>query len=128
MFIDCAKVSDACGNTVIPVITRDEADQVLKTFAEAHGMGELYFDENNGAVVEYGEDGALIFEYSGNDKCIVLWAPLFSLAIAERAEAETALLKFLLGRNFPAAQLDGAHLALEKDMGVVVMAKRLLRC
>ena len=105
--------------------TRDEAEQILKTFAEAHGIAGLCLDENNGAVVEYGEDGALIFEYSDNDNCIVLWAPLFSLAIAESAEAETALLKFLLSRNFPSAQLDGAYLALEEDMGIIVMAKRL---
>ena len=52
------------------MITRDQADQILQMFAEAHGVGELCLDENNGAVVEYGEDGALIFEYSESDKCI----------------------------------------------------------
>ncbi|MDE0155262.1 MAG: type III secretion system chaperone [Gammaproteobacteria bacterium] len=107
------------------MISRADAELVLQVFAEAHGIDGLRFDENNGAVVEYGADNALIFEYAETAQRLVVWAPLFSLAVAESAEAETALLRFLLSRNFPASGLDGAALALEEDLGMVFMAKTL---
>lgn len=106
-------------------INRDEADLFLRAFAEAHGIEELNLDENNGAAVEFGEENVLVFEYSEEEQGIVLWSPLFSLAIAESAAAETALLRLLLCQNFPTARLGGAHLALEEDLGIVVMAKKL---
>lgn len=96
-------------------LSKEEANLVLQGFAGALGLGlgELSFGPENSAVVGFGEDQALIFEYSEAEGCIVLWTPLLSLALAETPAAETALLKFLLGLNLQSPQVDGGFVALD---------------
>ena len=107
------------------VLSRDDVNAFLQALGGAHGIENLALDKTDSAIVEFGDDHALIFEFDAGNGLLKLWSPVCSLDVADTIDAETALLKFLLGENFPASRLGGAHLALEEDTGMALLARTL---
>lgn len=102
-------------------LSRQEAEALLEAFGSAHGIA-LGLDGGE-AVAEFGDGHALIFEFSEGRLCV--WSPVANLDMAQSAQAEAALLKFLLAENFPFAHLGGARIALDPDSGTLLMASAL---
>jgi len=105
------------------MLSRNDVQTALKSLASRHGLDGLELDEHDSAVIEFGEDGAVIFEFREDDGALTLWAPLCSLDFAETAEAERRLLKGLLALNFPGSRLRGAHVALNPETGIVLLSR-----
>ncbi len=108
------------------MVSRSDVAAALQHLASQHALESLELDERDSAVIEFGEDLAIIFEFSEADGSLTMWSPLCSLEIADTFEDELKLLKALLGLNFPASRLSGARVALNEDLGVVLLAKEVL--
>ena len=104
------------------MITRDETNQLLAAFCQSHSLETISLDESNLASVGFGEEGELSFEYNESSGELMFWSPLCSLDIAETAAQERALLRHVLTLGFPAADLAGAHVAMD-DSGILMLAR-----
>lgn len=105
------------------MLSRQDVTLALKQFAAEQGLPELVLDDHDSAVVEFGEELAVIFEFSEPDGSFTLWSPLCSLGIAESLVDEHKLLKVLMTLNFPASRLKGSHLAIDTELGMVLLAR-----
>ncbi len=104
------------------MISRDDTNQLLAALCHAHALDTITLDESNLACIGFGDEGELAFEYSESTGELMLWSVLCSLDIAETAAQERALLRHVLTLGFPAADLGGAHVAMD-DNGVLMLAR-----
>ncbi len=105
------------------MLSRSDVSAALSQLAGRHGLPGLELDDHDSASIEFGDDGAIIFEYQEAEGSLTMWAPLCALDIAETAEDERRLLKSLLALNFPGSRLSGARVALNPETGVVLLAR-----
>ncbi len=105
------------------MLSRSDVGAALKELAGRHGLDSLELDERDTAVVEFSDDGAIVFEFSENEGTLTMWSPLCSLDVVETPEAEHRLLKGLLSLNFPASRLHGARVGFNADLDLVLLAK-----
>ena len=105
------------------MLSRNDVQAALTTLASRHGLEQLDLDERDSAIIEFGEEGAIIFEYREDDGVLAMWAPLCTLDLAETVEDERRLLTGLLALNFPGSRLRGAYVGFNPDTGIVLLAR-----
>jgi len=107
------------------MINRDEANQLLDQLAKRFDIPYLELNDVDTAVVAFGEAHDLIIEFVEKDGQFVYWCVVGSLAGVMHDSEQFELARYLLNRNFPSKSLDGAYLATDSELDVVLLAKRI---
>ncbi|MEL7389111.1 MAG: type III secretion system chaperone [Pseudomonadota bacterium] len=107
------------------MVTKEQADIALAAFAEKVGIAHLAFDHSGTALVAFGDEQELIIYYSEQSGQIEVWSPLHEFILAGTPDADDALMRHILEKNFPSSVLDGAYFAIDGEMGVVLLGAQI---
>jgi len=105
-------------------ITREDVNKVLAHVGQRHHLDGLTLDSNDCASLAFGDEGLLVFDFNVQSGRVTLWSPLSALEIAQTAAEERTLLRYVLHLGFPAARLNGGHVALA-DEGLLMFSRPL---
>jgi hypothetical protein len=107
------------------MITREDVNKVLAHVGQRHHLDGLALDPNDCASLVFGDEGLLVLDFNVHSGIVTLWSPVSALTIAQTAAEERTLLRYVLHLGFPAARLNGGHVALGDNS--LLMFSRPLR-
>ena len=107
------------------MVTKEQADIALAAFANKVGIARLAFDHSGTALVAFGDQQELIIYHSSQSGQLEVWSPLQEFMLAGTPDADDALMRHLLEKNFPSTALNGAYFAIDGEMGVVLLGAQI---
>ncbi|MEM9785835.1 MAG: type III secretion system chaperone [Pseudomonadota bacterium] len=106
-------------------MSREDAEHALEAFSKRVGIAPLRFDKSGTALLAFGEKQELIFYYAAETDQLQIWSPLNDHMLSGQPDADCALMRYLLEKNFPSTALQGAYFAIDRDMGVVLLGRSI---
>ncbi len=103
------------------MLSREDADIVLDAFSKNVGIATLRLDQSGTALLAFGDAQELIFHYVAQSGQLQVWSPLHGLTLSGTTQEDSALMHYLLKKNFPSATLSGAYFAIDADIGVALL-------
>lgn len=107
------------------MLSRHEANTILDHLARDSGMATLELNEQDTLVLAFGDTHELIIEFVAQDGVFVLWCAVGTLEDAGADAEQLEFARYLLNRNFPSKSLNGAYLATDLELDVVLLARRI---
>ncbi len=105
------------------MLTKTQANTALNALAQDVGVAKLELDQSNTALIAFGDTHELIFHFLPERSGFQFWAPLHHFTLSGDAEADLALLRHILEKNFPTVSLNGSYFALDSSVGVVLLGR-----